>query len=65
MFLICVADVVYDPEIIEILVKLLSRILKCWSAERLPEILICSTIRNPETYSSFKQQLGKTPQRHK
>ncbi|XP_026217686.1 protein-lysine N-methyltransferase EEF2KMT isoform X3 [Anabas testudineus] len=58
------ADVVYDPEIIEILVKLLSRILKCWSAERLPEILICSTIRNPETYSSFKQQLEKAGVSH-
>ncbi|XP_026182019.1 protein-lysine N-methyltransferase EEF2KMT isoform X2 [Mastacembelus armatus] len=53
------ADVVYDPDIIESLVKLLSKIMRCSSAEVLPEILICSTIRNPETYSGFKQQLEK------
>lgn len=54
-------DVVYDPEIAASLVKLLSTILRC-SAE-VPQVLICSTIRNPETYSGFKQQLGKTPLR--
>lgn len=63
MFLIYTADVVYDPDIVESLVKLLSGILKRSSAEVLPEILICSTIRNPETYSGFKQQLGKRLQR--
>uniref|UniRef100_A0A3B4VPC4 Eukaryotic elongation factor 2 lysine methyltransferase n=2 Tax=Seriola dumerili TaxID=41447 RepID=A0A3B4VPC4_SERDU len=49
------ADVVYDPDVVGSLVKLLSRILRCSSS---PEVLICSTIRNPETYSGFKQQLG-------
>ncbi|XP_050929662.1 protein-lysine N-methyltransferase EEF2KMT isoform X2 [Lates calcarifer] len=48
------ADVVYDPDVVGHLVKLLSQILKCSSS---PEVFICSTIRNPETYSSFKQQL--------
>ncbi|XP_040919067.1 protein-lysine N-methyltransferase EEF2KMT isoform X2 [Toxotes jaculatrix] len=52
------ADVVYDPDIVGSLVKLLSQILRSSSSEVLPEVLICSTIRNPETYSSFKQQLG-------
>ncbi|KAM7371510.1 hypothetical protein PAMP_008743 [Pampus punctatissimus] len=51
------ADVVYDPDIVRSLVKLLSKILKCSSAHVLPEVFICSTIRNPETYSGFKQQL--------
>ncbi|CAK6984912.1 protein-lysine N-methyltransferase EEF2KMT, partial [Scomber scombrus] len=51
------ADVVYDPDIIGSLVQLLSKILRCSSAEVVPEIVICSTIRNPETYSNFKQQL--------
>ncbi|XP_041853244.1 protein-lysine N-methyltransferase EEF2KMT isoform X2 [Melanotaenia boesemani] len=51
------ADVVYDPEVAESLVKLLSKILSCWSVEVQPEIFICSTVRNPETYSSFKLQL--------
>lgn len=47
---------VYDPDVVVSLVKLLSRILKYSSAT---EVLICSTIRNPETYSGFKQQLGE------
>ncbi|XP_073351360.1 protein-lysine N-methyltransferase EEF2KMT isoform X2 [Pagrus major] len=47
------ADVVYDPEVVGSLVKLLSKILNCSSAE----VFICSTIRNQETYSGFKQQL--------
>ncbi|XP_067471674.1 protein-lysine N-methyltransferase EEF2KMT [Thunnus thynnus] len=51
------ADVVYDPDIVGSLVKLLSKILRCSSAEVLPEVFICSTVRNPETYSGFKQQL--------
>uniref|UniRef100_A0A672YKB3 FAM86 N-terminal domain-containing protein n=2 Tax=Sphaeramia orbicularis TaxID=375764 RepID=A0A672YKB3_9TELE len=47
------ADVVYDPDIVVSLVELLSRVLKGSS----PDVLICSTVRNPDTYSSFKQQL--------
>lgn len=54
---IIAADVVYDPEIVGSLVKLVSTILRCSSAEVLPQVLICSTIRNPETYGGFKQQL--------
>ncbi|XP_041812724.1 protein-lysine N-methyltransferase EEF2KMT isoform X2 [Chelmon rostratus] len=53
------ADVVYDPDIVGSLVQLLSRILSCSSPGVLPEVLICSTIRNPETYSGFKLQLEK------
>ncbi|XP_071321856.1 protein-lysine N-methyltransferase EEF2KMT isoform X2 [Trachinotus anak] len=49
------ADVVYDPDIVGSLVKLLSKVLRCSPS---PEVLICSTIRNPETYGGFKQQLG-------
>ncbi|XP_041634488.1 protein-lysine N-methyltransferase EEF2KMT isoform X2 [Cheilinus undulatus] len=51
------ADVVYDPDIVEVLVKLLSKILRCSSHAVHPQVLICSTIRNQETYSGFKQQL--------
>ncbi|KAM4598347.1 protein-lysine N-methyltransferase EEF2KMT [Polymixia lowei] len=51
------ADVVYDPDIIGCLVKLLGRILKCSSPEGTPDVLICSTIRNPDTYNCFKLQL--------
>ncbi|XP_034749396.1 protein-lysine N-methyltransferase EEF2KMT [Etheostoma cragini] len=49
------ADVVYDPDVAESLVKLLSKILRCSS----PEVFICSTIRNQETYGGFKQRLEK------
>ncbi|KAG7273103.1 hypothetical protein CRUP_024833 [Coryphaenoides rupestris] len=51
------ADVVYDPNIISCLVKLLSRILRCPSAGGLPRVLICSSVRNPDTYNCFKRQL--------
>ncbi|KAM6966764.1 protein-lysine N-methyltransferase EEF2KMT [Tautogolabrus adspersus] len=51
------ADVVYDPDLVGILVKLLSKILRCSSRAVLPQVLICSTIRNQETYSGFKLQL--------
>ncbi|XP_028267578.1 protein-lysine N-methyltransferase EEF2KMT [Parambassis ranga] len=47
------ADVVYDPDVAVSLVELLSKILRCSYAE----VFICSTIRNPETYRGFKQQL--------
>uniref|UniRef100_G3PQ28 Eukaryotic elongation factor 2 lysine methyltransferase n=1 Tax=Gasterosteus aculeatus aculeatus TaxID=481459 RepID=G3PQ28_GASAC len=47
------ADVVYDPEVVESLVKLLSEVLRGSS----PELLVCSTVRNQETYGGFKQQL--------
>lgn len=53
-FRLCAADVVYDPNIVGSLVKLLSNILRCSS----PDFFICSTVRNQETYSGFKQQLG-------
>ncbi|XP_068581920.1 protein-lysine N-methyltransferase EEF2KMT [Cebidichthys violaceus] len=49
------ADVVYDPDVVEGLVEVLSKILRCSS----PEVFICSTIRNQETYTGFKQLLEK------
>lgn len=55
-FLRCGADVVYDPDVVGHLVKLLSNILRCSS----PVVIVCSAIRNQETYSGFKEQLGNT-----
>ncbi|XP_051244604.1 protein-lysine N-methyltransferase EEF2KMT isoform X2 [Dicentrarchus labrax] len=55
------ADVVYDPDVAGSLVKLLSRILRCSS----PEVFVCSTVRNQETYGGFKQQLDKEGIRHR
>uniref|UniRef100_UPI003AAE47AE protein-lysine N-methyltransferase EEF2KMT isoform X1 n=1 Tax=Centroberyx gerrardi TaxID=166262 RepID=UPI003AAE47AE len=56
--IVIAADVVYDPDVIGCLVKLLSRILRGSSPpEGPPEVLISSTIRNPDTYNCFKLQL--------
>ncbi|KAK1878325.1 Protein-lysine N-methyltransferase EEF2KMT [Dissostichus eleginoides] len=55
------ADVVYDPEVAESLVKLLNTILSCSN----PDIYICSTVRNPETYGGFKMQLEKAGISHR
>lgn len=51
----CAADVVYDPDVAAGLVALLSKILRHSS----PQVFVCSTIRNPETYGGFKKQLGE------
>lgn len=59
------ADVVYDPDIAGSLAKLLSIVMRCSSAEFLPQVFVCSTIRNLETYGGFKQQLGKTTLRRR
>ncbi|XP_041133154.1 protein-lysine N-methyltransferase EEF2KMT isoform X1 [Polyodon spathula] len=53
------SDVVYDPEIVCCLVGLLSKLLSCTVKDSIPEVYISSTIRNPETYSFFKTELGK------
>lgn len=55
IYIPCAADVVYDPDIAADLVALLSKILRRSS----PQVFVCSTIRNPETYGSFKKQLGE------
>ncbi|KAL2100612.1 hypothetical protein ACEWY4_002373 [Coilia grayii] len=58
------ADVVYDPDIVDCLVSLLSRILKCSKNSSQPDVYIASTIRNPETYSFFKKQLTGAGLKH-
>ncbi|XP_037333298.2 protein-lysine N-methyltransferase EEF2KMT [Pungitius pungitius] len=55
------ADVVYDPEVVEGLVKLLSEVLRASS----PELLVCSTVRNQETYGGFKQRLKRAGIEHR
>ncbi|XP_042360973.1 protein-lysine N-methyltransferase EEF2KMT isoform X2 [Plectropomus leopardus] len=62
--IVIAADVVYDPDVVGSLVKLLSKIMRCSSPGVRPEVLICSTIRNQETYSGFKQQLEKAGVSH-
>ncbi|XP_077474939.1 protein-lysine N-methyltransferase EEF2KMT isoform X2 [Stigmatopora argus] len=54
---IVAADVVYDPEVVAVLVQLLSKFLHRGAAPL--EVLICSTVRNPQTYADFKRKLGR------
>ncbi|XP_026858604.2 protein-lysine N-methyltransferase EEF2KMT isoform X3 [Electrophorus electricus] len=61
---IIAADVVYDPDIIGCLVRLLAELLKCKGQQRHPEVYIASTIRNPETYNCFKNELEKAGLKH-
>nr|XP_046189902.1 protein-lysine N-methyltransferase EEF2KMT-like [Oncorhynchus gorbuscha]XP_046195690.1 protein-lysine N-methyltransferase EEF2KMT-like [Oncorhynchus gorbuscha] len=58
------ADVVYDPDIIGCLVQLLSKILRCSANGSPPDVYISSTIRNPDTYNSFKHQLESSGIQH-
>ncbi|TTJ38836.1 Protein-lysine N-methyltransferase EEF2KMT [Bagarius yarrelli] len=51
------ADVVYDPEIVGCLVRLLAKLVK--NPKKVPEVYISSTIRNPGTYTCFKRELEK------
>lgn len=58
-FLVIMTDVVYDPDIIGCLVSLLDKLLNCNLQPSRPEVYISSTVRNPETYSYFKNELGE------
>ncbi|KAL6476166.1 hypothetical protein MHYP_G00146650 [Metynnis hypsauchen] len=58
------ADVVYDPDVIGCLVKLLVKLLNCKTEEKPPDVYVASTIRNPRTYDSFKDELGKAGLKH-
>lgn len=61
---IIAADVVYDPDIISCLVRLLARLLNCNFQESHPDVYIASTVRNPQTYNCFKTELEKAGLRH-
>ncbi|XP_056870422.1 protein-lysine N-methyltransferase EEF2KMT [Takifugu flavidus] len=57
---IIAADVVYDPDVVPSLMKLLSNLLRCSA----PQVIICSAVRKQETYGGFKQQLEKAGIQH-
>ncbi|XP_058627514.1 protein-lysine N-methyltransferase EEF2KMT isoform X2 [Onychostoma macrolepis] len=61
---IIAADVVYDPDVIACLVRLLSMLLNCKVQEKHPNVYIASTVRNPQTYDSFKKELEMSGLRH-
>lgn len=50
-------DVVYDPEVVGCLVRILKKLLK--TQKNPPEVYMSSTIRNPGTYTCFKNELGE------
>uniref|UniRef100_A0A2I4D7V5 Protein-lysine N-methyltransferase EEF2KMT n=1 Tax=Austrofundulus limnaeus TaxID=52670 RepID=A0A2I4D7V5_AUSLI len=58
------ADVVYDPDVAQSLVQLLAHILDPQRPEDHPQVFICSTVRNQETYGGFKQSLEAAGIRH-
>lgn len=49
---------VYDPDIISCLVKLLARVFEKFQ-ESHPDVYVASTVRNPLTYDCFKTELGR------
>lgn len=56
-FLLKYTDVVYDPEIVTCLVRLLAKLFKI--RKHPPDVFISSTIRNPDTYTCFQNELGE------
>ncbi|NXS73970.1 EF2KT methyltransferase, partial [Pandion haliaetus] len=56
---IIAADVVYDPEIILILIGMLQKLSTSRADRKPPEVYVASTIRNPDTYHLFQAELDK------
>ncbi|XP_031981891.1 protein-lysine N-methyltransferase EEF2KMT isoform X3 [Corvus moneduloides] len=53
------ADVVYDPEIILVLIGMLQKLSTSRADTKAPEVFIAFTIRNPATYQLFQAELDK------
>ncbi|NWU90813.1 EF2KT methyltransferase, partial [Upupa epops] len=53
------ADVVYDPEIIVALIRVLQKLTPCRAERNPPDIYIASTIRNPDTHRLFQAELDR------
>ncbi|KAM9599547.1 protein-lysine N-methyltransferase EEF2KMT [Morphnus guianensis] len=56
---IIAADVVYDPEIILVLIGMLQKLSASRADRKPPEVYIAFTIRNPDTYHLFQAELEK------
>ncbi|XP_010563526.1 PREDICTED: putative protein N-methyltransferase FAM86A [Haliaeetus leucocephalus] len=56
---IIAADVVYDPEIISVLIGMLQKLSTSRADRKPPEVYIAFTIRNPDTYRLFQAELEK------
>uniref|UniRef100_A0A8C0B0G5 FAM86 N-terminal domain-containing protein n=1 Tax=Buteo japonicus TaxID=224669 RepID=A0A8C0B0G5_9AVES len=57
---IIAADVVYDPEIILVLIGMLQKLSTSRADRKPPEVYIAFTIRNPDTYHLFQAELGRS-----
>lgn len=57
---IIAADVVYDPELVTLLIRLLAALLDRGDATARPVALVACTERNPETYALFTTALSDT-----
>ncbi|XP_053132938.1 protein-lysine N-methyltransferase EEF2KMT isoform X2 [Hemicordylus capensis] len=53
------ADVVYDPELTQSFIAVLRKLSTCKDNEKLPDVYIAFTIRNPDTYRHFQSELDK------
>ncbi|XP_003790898.1 protein-lysine N-methyltransferase EEF2KMT [Otolemur garnettii] len=53
------ADVLYCPEVILSLVKVLQYLSSCLKDQRTPDVFVAFTIRNPETCQLFTTKLGQ------
>lgn len=53
------ADVIYDPEIILVLIGMLQKLSTSRADRKPPEVYVASTIRNPDTYHLFQAELGR------
>lgn len=62
--LILAADIVFDPSLIEPLCATLNRLMRGHgSNEVIPTAYVASTVRNPSTFTQFKETLGGYLQR--
>ncbi|XP_071976886.1 protein-lysine N-methyltransferase EEF2KMT isoform X2 [Engystomops pustulosus] len=55
--LVIASDVVYDPDILASFSKVVKKLFCCTKAGNKLEVIVASTIRNPETYSLFQTTL--------
>ncbi|XP_060642596.2 protein-lysine N-methyltransferase EEF2KMT [Anolis sagrei] len=53
------ADVVYDPELMHALIRVLQKLPSGPDGKKAPEVYIAFTIRNPDTYHCFQTELDK------
>ncbi|XP_003226747.2 protein-lysine N-methyltransferase EEF2KMT [Anolis carolinensis] len=53
------ADVVYDPELMHSLIRVLQKLPSGLDGKKAPEVYIAFTVRNPDTYHCFQTELDK------